>query len=217
MRVKTAFALLAIFAAAAVLLAVSSRKNAIVAGELPPGHGIKCLKADGQTPCGDAELASLKSDIAGLKKLVHVGKTVTSDTKTAVSDTKSSVGDAQQGGDDGKQVGSDAKQVGADVKNKDLKQGVKDAKQAGGDAKTAKDDVKTAVGDPKQVVGDVQQVIQDLTGIGSISLKSPDGQMNCAQNDGSACNDSQTKALKTHAAQKKPSITVQREADQASN
>jgi len=216
MRVKIAFGIVAICAATGILLAVNSRKN-VVAGELPPGHGIRCLKADGQTPCGDAELASLKGDIAGFKKLVQVGKTVTSDIKTAVSDTKSAVGDAQQVGEDSKQVGSDAKQLGSDAKNKDLKQGVKDAKQASGDAKTEVGDAKTAVGDPKQVGGDAQQVIQDLTGIGSISLKSPDGSMNCAQNDGSACNDSQTKALQADAAQKKPPITVQREAERANN
>jgi len=217
MRVKIPLAIVAVSAAAAVLLAVNSRNNAVATSELPPGHGIKCLKADGQTPCGDAELASLKSDIASFKKLVQVGKTVTSDTKTAVSDTKSAVGDAQQVGADGQQLGSDGKKIESDAKNKDLKQGVKDAKQAGGDAKTAVGDAKTAAGDPKQVVGDGQQVIKDLTGIGSISLKSPDGSMSCAQNDGSACNDKQTKALQSRAAQKQPPITVKREADQASN
>jgi len=216
MRVRIAVAVAAVCAAAGWLV-VSRPENAIETGELPQGHGIKCLRADGQTPCGDAELASLKSDISGLKKLVQVGKTVTSDTKTAVSDTKSAVGDVEQVGEDGKQLGSDAKQVGADVKNKDLKQGVKDAKQAVGDAKTAKDDGKTAAGDPGQVTSDTQQVIQDLTGIGAISLKSPDGAMNCAQDNGSACSDRQTKALQAHAAQKKPPINVQREADLARN
>ncbi len=63
----------------------------------------------------------------------------------------------------------------------------------------------------------MQQVAQDLTGIGDISLKSPDGSMNRTQNNGAACNDSQTKALKAHGAQKEPPITVQREADHASN
>jgi hypothetical protein len=59
--------------------------------------------------------------------------------------------------------------------------------------------------------------LNDLKGIGALALKSPDGAMNCAQNDGSACNDNQTKALQVHAAQKTPPITVKREADPQSN
>ncbi len=217
MRTKIAFAVLAVCAAAAVLLSVSSRRNTVVAGELPPGHGITCLKADDLTPCGEAEVDSLQSDIAGFKQLVQVGKTVTGDTKTAVSDTKSAISDSKQVSDDGRQIGSDAKQLGSDAKNKDLKQGVSDSKQAVSDTKSAVGDVKSAVGDPPQVGGDVKQVIHDLAGIKNISLKSPDGAMNCAQDDNSACNDSQTKALQAHAAQKSPPLTVKREADQASN
>ena len=216
MRTKIAFAVLALCVAAAVLLAVNTRRNTVAAGELPPGHGITCLKADGVTPCGQAEIDSLQSDIAGFKQIVQVGKTVTGDTKTAVSDTKSAISDSKQVSGDGEQIGSDAKQIGSDAKNKDLKQGVSDSKQAVSDTKSAVGDVKSAVGDAPQVGGDVKQVIHDLAGIKSISLKSPDGAMSCSQNDDSACNDIQTKALQAHAAQKNPPINVQREADQSS-
>jgi len=214
MRLKIAAAVTLIGIAGAMLLSVRYHSKAIVAGELPPGHGIQCLKADAQTPCGEEEIDSLKSDIAGFKQLVQVGKTVTGDTKTVVSDTKSAVGDAQQVGGDVKQVGSDAKALGSDAQNKDVKQGISDAQQTAGDAKTAKGDVSSAVGDVPQVGGDVKQVVKDLAGIKNISLKSPDGFMSCTQDDDSACNDSQTKALQTHAAQKNPPITVKRQADQ---
>jgi hypothetical protein len=198
-------------------LLVYQHMKASVAGALPSGHGITCLKADGATPCGNPEIDSLNLNLASLKQLGQTAKTVVTDSKTAVTDTKGAVSDVQQVGSDGKQLGSDAKQLGTDAKNKDLKQGVADAKQAGSDGKSAVGDVKTAVGDPQQVVSDSQQVIKDLKGIKNVSLKAPDGSMNCSQTDGSACNDNQTKALQTHAAQMAPSITVKREADQASN
>jgi hypothetical protein len=184
---------------------------------MPLGHGIRCLKADGQTPCGHAEISDLNDDILGFKKAVAVGKTVVGDTKTAVGDAKTVAGDAQQGVSDAKQLGSDAKQLGSDAKSKNLAQGVSDAKTAAGDAKTADGDAQTAVGDAQSAAGDGQQVVNDLKGIGGLALKSPNGAINCTQNNGSACSDAQTKALQTHAAQKTPPITVKREVDQASN
>jgi hypothetical protein len=209
-------AIIVVCVAVAVLL-VYRHKNVSDAVTLPPGHGITCLKADGATPCGNPEIDSLNMNLASLKKLGQTAKTVVTDSKTAVTDTKGDVSDVQQVGSDGKQLGSDAKQLGTDAKNKDLKQGVADSKQAGSDGKSAEGDVKTVAGDPQQVVSDSQQVIKDLKGIKSVSLKAPNGSLNCSQTDGSACNDNQTKALQTHAAQMAPSITVKREADQASN
>jgi hypothetical protein len=216
MRAKSISAVIAICAAVAVLV-VYHYKNASAAGTLPPGHGITCLKSDGSTPCGNPEIDSLNLNLSNLKQLGQTAKTVVTDSKTVVSDSKSAVSDVQQVGSDGKQLGSDAKQLGTDAKNKDLKQGVTDAKQTGSDAKTAEGDVKTVAGDPQQVGSDAQQVIKDLKGIKNVSLKAPDGSMNCAQTDGSACSDNQTKALQTHAAQMNPSINVKREVDQASN
>ena len=202
MRSKIGWAIVVVCVAAAVYLAVKNRR-AIAAGDMPFGHGITCLKADGQTPCGDDEISNLNNDILGLKKVVAMGKTVASDTKTAVGDAKGVVGDAAQGV-------SDAKQLGSDAKSKNLAQGVSDAKTAAGDAKTAE-------GDAQGATGDGQQVVTDMKGIGSLKLKSPNGAVNCAQDNGSACSDAQTKALQTHAAQKTPPITVKRDVDQASN
>jgi hypothetical protein len=216
MRAKSTSAVIVVCAAAAVLLLVYTHKHGRAAAGAP-GHQIWCLKADGFTPCGDPEIDSLNSAIAGIKQFGQAAKTVATDTKTAVTDTQGAVGDVQQVGSDGQQLGSDAKQLATDAKNKDLKQGVSDAQQAGSDAKGAVGDVKTVAGDPQQVGSDAQQVLKDLKGIGSLSLNAPDGSMNCAQTDGSACSDNQTKALQTHAAQMTPSITVKREVDQASN
>lgn len=216
MRSKIGWAIVAAGVAAALYMA-AKYKQAITAGDMPPGHGIKCLKADGLTPCGDAEISNLNNDILGIKKVVAIGKTVTGDTKTAVGDAKGVVDDAEQGVSDAKQLGSDAKQLGSDAKSKNLAQGVSDAKAAAGDAKTAKGDTQTAVGDAQSTVGDGQQVVSDLKGIGSFKLKSSDGAVNCTQENGSACSDAQTKALQTHAAQKTPPITVKRDVDQASN
>jgi hypothetical protein len=186
-------------------------------GRPAPGHGIKCLKADGQTPCGDAEISALNGDILGIKKAVAIGKTVVGDTKTAAGDAKGVVGDAGQGISDAKQLGSDAKELGSDAKSKNLKQGVSDAKTAAGDGETAEGDAKSTAGDAQTAASDGQQVANDLKGIGMVGLKAPNGAMNCVQDNGSACNDSQTKALQTHAAQKTPPLTVKREVDQPSN
>jgi hypothetical protein len=216
MQSKIGWVIVVVCVAAALYLAVKN-KQAIAAGDMPLGHGIKCLKADGQTPCGDAEISNLNSDILGIKKIVVVGKKVAGDAKTAVGDAKSVVGDAQQGVSDAKQLGSDAKQLGSDAKSKNLAQGVSDAKTAAGDAKAAKGDAQSTVGDVQSAAGDGQQVVSDLKGIGSLKLKSPDGAVSCAQDNGSACSDAQTKALQTHAAQKTPPITVKRDVDQASN
>jgi hypothetical protein len=217
MRGRIASAVIVACAAAAVLWLIYKHQTESASGVLPHGHGIKCLKADGSTPCGDPDIASLNLSLAGLKQLGQAAKTVASDTKSLVSDTQGAVSDAKQVGSDGQQVASDVKQVGTDVKNGDLKQAVSDAKQTGSDTKSAVSDTKTAAADPQQVGSDAKQTVKDLQGIASLSLKSPDGAMNCAQNDGSACNDNQTKALQTHAAQMTPSITVKREVDQASN
>jgi hypothetical protein len=216
MRAKSTSAVIAVCAVVAVLL-VYRHNHASAAGALPPGHGITCLKSDGSTPCGNPDIDSLNLSLANLKQLGQSAKTVVTDSKTVVSDTQGAVSDTKQVGADGQQVVSDVKQVGTDVKNKDMNQAVSDAQQTGSDAKTAEGDVKTAVGDPQQVGSDAQQVLTDLKAIKNVSLKSPDGAMNCAQNDGSACNDNQTKALQTHAAQMTPSITVKRQVDQASN
>jgi hypothetical protein len=214
---RMASTVIVVCALVAVLWFIYQRHTESASGALPRGHGIKCLKSDRLTPCGNLEIASLNLSLAGLKQLGQAAKTAVNDTKGLVSDTQGAVSDAKQVGADGQQVASDVKQVRTDVQNKDLKQAVSDAKQTGSDAKSAEGDVKTAVGDPQQVAGDAQQVFKDLQGIGSVSLKSPDGAMNCTQNDGSACNDSQTKSLQAHAAQMAPAITVKREADQASN
>jgi hypothetical protein len=216
MRAKFIWTALVVFALVAVLL-VYRHRSAGAAGVLPPGHGIRCLKADESTPCGNPEIDSLNLNLSNLKQFGQAAKTAVTDSKTVVSDTQGAVSDTKQVGADGQQVVSDVKQVGSDVKNNDLKQAVSDAKQTGSDAKTAGGDVKTAVGDPQQVGGDAQQVVKDLQGIKNVSLKSPDGAMNCAQNDGSACNDNQTKALQTQAAQMTPAITVKREVDQPGN
>jgi hypothetical protein len=213
MRTKMVSAVVAVCAAGAVLLVVNSYRNARAAGDMPTGHGIRCLKADGQTPCGDPEVSDLNDDLAGIKKLINNAKSVVSDSKSATGDAQQAGSDGKQLQSDGQQLGSDAKQLGSDAKNKDLKSGVNDAKQAAGDAKSAAGDAKTAEGDAKQVVGDAQQVIQDLKGIGSLSLVSSNGAMNCTQNNGTFCTDDQTKALQLHAAQKAPPLTIRRQVD----
>ena len=181
------------------------------AGQLPPGHGIKCLKADG-TPCGSPEVSDLNQTIT--------------DAKTTVSDSQSSVSDVQQNVSDTKQVSGDAQQLGADAKKplanpkqdvSDAKQAVSDVKSAVGDVQQTKSDAQQAAQDVKQNLQDVKKTFKDLAGIKSLSLKALDGSMNCAQNDGSACNDTQTKALQTQAAQKASPLTIAREVDQPSN
>jgi len=215
MRVKkVAVCLGGLLAASAFQLAAQSsntQANPQAPGQMPPGHGIKCLKADG-TPCGNPEISDLNKDIA--------------DMKAAVGDTKSTVSDVQQNVSDAKQVGGDAQQLGADAKQPvaNAKQGVGDAQQATSDVKSAygdaqqtKSDAQQSAQDVQQAAQDVKQTVKDLFGIKSVGLAKNDGSMNCTQTDNSACNDNQTKALQTHAAQKTPPITIQREADQASN
>jgi len=213
MRAKMISAVVVVCAALAVLLVANSYRKAKAAGNMPSGHGITCLKADGQTPCGDSDVSDLNDDLSGIKKLIG-------GVKSAVNDSKSATGDAQQAGSDGKQLqsdgqqlGSDAKQLASDAKNKDLKNGVNDAKQAASDAQTAANDAKTAGTDAKQVLGDAQGVIQDLKGIGSLSLVSQNGAMNCKQDNGAPCTDDQTKALQAHASVKSPPLTIRRQVD----
>jgi hypothetical protein len=217
MRAKIIGVVAVVFTAVAVLLAVNSNKNMSAASNLPSGHQIKCLKADGETPCGAPEISALNDDLSGLKKAVGAVKSAVTDTKTAKGDAKQSGSDGQQVVTDGKQGGSDAKKLGSDVKNKDIGQGVKDAKTVVGDGKQAEGDVKTATGDAKTAVGDATKVIKDLKGIGSLSLLARDGSMSCQQETGEACSDAQTKALQIHAAQKNPALTIEREADEARN
>jgi hypothetical protein len=217
MRAKTISAIIVVSAVGIVLLVVNNRRNAQAAGDMPLGHAIRCLKADGQTPCGDADISGLNDDIAGLKKLIGNAKSVVTDSKTSTGDAQQAGSDGKQLESDGQQLGSDAKQLGSDAKNKDLKGGVSDAKTAAGDVKSATGDAKTAAGDAKQVVGDAQQVIKDLKGIGSLSLLSSDGAMNCTQDNGASCTDDQTRALQAHAAQKSPPLTIQRQTDGSDN
>jgi methyl-accepting chemotaxis protein len=196
--------------AASIQTLAQSNANA-PSGQMPPGHGIKCLKADG-TPCGNPEVSDLN-------------QTVT-DAKTTVADSQSTVSDAQQNVSDTQQVGSDAQQVGSDMKQplanpkqtvSDAKQAVSDVKSAVGDVQQTKSDAQQAAQDVKQNLEDVKKTLKNLAGIKSLSLKALDGSMNCAQNDGSACTDIQTRALKTQAAQKTPPLTVTREVDQPAN
>jgi methyl-accepting chemotaxis protein len=185
--------------------------NNVPAGQMPPGHGIKCLKADG-TPCGSSEVNDLNQDVTD-------AKTTVSDSQSTVSDTQQNVSDAKQVGSDAQQLGSDARQPLANPKQdaSDAKQATGDVKSAVGDVQQTKSDVQQAAQDVKQNLQDVKKTFKDLAGIKSLSLKALDGSMNCAQNDGSACTDIQTKALKTQAAQKAPPLTINREVDQPSN
>jgi methyl-accepting chemotaxis protein len=197
-----------LFTTASLQLAAQSNGSSQAQTATAPGQGLKCIKADG-TPCGNPEVSDLNKDLA--------------DFKATFGDAKSTAGDAKQNVADAKQVGGDAKQIGSDAKQpitnaaqgySDATQTAADTKSAYGDAQQTKSDTQQTGQDVKQNVQDVKQTLKDLVGIKSLALKAPDGSMNCAQNDGSACNDSQTKALQTHAAQKAPPITVQREADQ---
>jgi methyl-accepting chemotaxis protein len=214
-----------LLAAPAMQLAAQSNANSQPA-QAPPGHGIKCLKADGKTPCGNPEVSDLNKDIADFKATFG-------DAKAAVGDTQQTVGDVKQTGSDAKQAGADTKQAAADAKHPvaNAKQEASDAKQTGSDAKQVYGDAQQTYGDAQQTKSDAQstaqdvqqnaqdiaQTAKDLKGIGSLALRALDGSMSCTQEGGSACTDNQTKALKTHAAQKKPPLTVKREADQASN
>lgn len=217
MRAKMISAVIVACAAVAVLLALNSYRKAKAAGRMPSGHGITCLKADGQTPCGDSDVSDLNDDLSGIKKLFNGAKSVVTDAKSATGDAQQAGSDGKQLGSDGQQLGSDAKQLASDAKNKDLKSGVNDAKQAASDAQTAANDAKTAQGDAKQVLGDAQGVIQDLKGIGSLSLVSSSGELSCKQEDGTACTDDQTRALQVHASVKSPPLTIRRQVDGNSN
>jgi hypothetical protein len=173
--------------------------------QAPPGHAIKCLQADGKTPCAPSTVSDLNHDITDLKQTFG-------DAKSTVGDTQQTVGDVQQNGADVKQTASDAKHPIANAK-----QEVGDTKQTVGDAQQTKSDAQSAVQDVQQNAQDVAQTAKDLKGIGSLALKALDGTLNCTQNNGSACTDTQTKALQTHAAQKTPPLIVQRQVDQPSN
>ncbi len=174
--------------------------------DMPPGHAIKCAKADGKSPCTAAEVAALNKDIADAKQTYG-------DTTGAVSDTKQTPSDAVQVGSDAKQLGTDAAHPVANAKQipKDVKGAVSDTKQAYSDPGTIKSDAQQVAQDAKQ---DVQDVGKSLKGIKALFLKAPDGSLACKQQDESACNDDQTQALKTHAATKTPPVTVTREVDQ---
>ena len=196
---------------ATAMQAPAQNDAAVPAGQMPPGHGISCQKSDG-SPCGDPEISNLK-------------QTVT-DAKSTVSDSQSTVSDAQQNVSDVKQVGGDAQQVGSDMKQplanpkqtvSDVKQAVSDVKSAVGDVQQTKSDAQQTVQDVPQNVQDVKKTLKGLAGIKSIALKALDGSMDCAQNDGSACTDIQTKALQNAAAQKNPPLTITREVDQQNN
>lgn len=176
----------------------------------PAGRDIKCALSDGRTPCSPDDVESLNSDISKFKQLVTDGKSAAGDGQQATGDTKQATGDAKQLGSDAKHPVANAKQL------------VGDAQQVGSDGKQVVDDGKQVTGDAKQVVQDAKDipsatkgVLKDLKGIGSIALKSMDGKLNCKQNDGSPCNDDQTNALKTQAAQKQPPLTIIREVDHA--
>jgi hypothetical protein len=177
--------------------------------QAPPGHAIKCLKADGKTPCTPSVVSDLNQDITNLKQTFG-------DAKSTVGDTQQTVGDVQQNGSDVKQTAADAKHPIANAKQDvgDTKQTVSDAQQTYGDVQQTKSDAQSTVQDVQQNAQDLKQTAKDLKGIGSLALKALDGTLNCTQNDGSACNDTQTKALQTHAAQKTPPVVVQRQVDQ---
>ena len=198
------FAALVLVAAALPLAAQNTAASSAPA--MPPGHAIKCAKADGKTPCTNDEVAALNKDIADAKQTYG-------DTTGAVSNVKQTPSDAEQVGSDAKQLGTDAAHPVANAKQipKDVKGAVSDTKQAYSDPGTVKSDVQQVAQDAKQ---DVQDVGKSLKGIKALFLKSPDGSLACKQQDESACNDDQTKALKVHAASKTPPVTVTREVDQ---
>jgi len=198
------FVALVLVAAALPLAAQNTAASS--APDMPPGHGIKCAKADGKTPCTNDEVAALNKDIADAKQTYN-------DTTGAVSDIKQTPSDAEQVGSDAKQLGTDAAHPIANAKQipKDVKGAVSDTKQAYSDPGTVKSDVQQVAQDAKQ---DVQDVGKSLKGIKALFLKAPDGSLACKQQDESACNDDQTKALKTQAASKTPPVTVTREVDQ---
>jgi hypothetical protein len=198
-----------LLAAPATHLAAQSRTQPQPA-EAPPGHAIKCLQSDRKTPCVSPQVSDLNKDIADLKQTFD-------DAKSTVGDTQQTVGDAQQNGSDVKQSASDAKHPIANGKQAvgDTKQTYGDTKQTYGDAQQTKSDAQSTVQDVQQNAQDLAQTAKDLKGIGALALRALDGTMSCTQENGAACTDNQTKALQTHAAQKKPPLTVVRQVEQA--
>jgi methyl-accepting chemotaxis protein len=212
MQVRLFSIFAALFLVAPVMQLAVQGQTSSQPAQSPPGHGIKCLKADGNTPCANPEVTDLANDIADIKQTFG-------DAKSTVGDSQQTMGDAQQTGADAKQTAADAKHPVANAGQlvSDAKQTTGDAQQTVGDAQQTKSDAQSTAQDVKQSAQDVAQTVKDLKGIGSLALTALDGSMSCTQNNGSACTDSQTKALQTHAAQKKPPISVKREVDQASN
>jgi hypothetical protein len=210
LRIFSISALLFLVAPATPLAAQSQAQTQ--PSQAPPGHAMKCLQADGKTPCAPSAVADLNQDISDLKQTIG-------DAKSTVGDTQQTVGDVKQTGSDAKQSATDVAHPIANIKQivPDAKQTASDAQQSYGDVQQTKSDAKSTTQDVKQNVQDLAQTAKDLKGIGSLVLQKLDGTMNCTQNDGSACTDNQTKALQTHAAQKTPPLTVQREVDQPSN
>jgi chromosome segregation ATPase len=184
-------------------------QNQAQSAQAPQGHAIKCLQADGKTPCVAPQVSDLNQDIADFKQTF-------SDAKSTVGDTQQTVGDVQQNGSDVKQTASDAKHPIANAGQAvgDTKQTYSDAQQTYGDAQQTKSDAQSTVQDVQQNAQDLAQTAKDLKGIGSLTLRALDGTMSCTQENGAACTDNQTKALQTHAAQKKPPLTVVRQVDQ---
>jgi len=121
MRAKWISAAVVICAVGAAVLVMNGYKKARAAGDMPSGHGISCLKADGQTPCVDTDVSDLNDEVSGLKKLFNNAKSVVTDAKSATGDAQQAGSDGKQVTSDGQQLGSDAKQLGSDAKNKDLK------------------------------------------------------------------------------------------------
>ena len=76
------YSLFAAFVLVAAALPLAAQKPvASSAPDMPPGHAIKCAKADGKTPCTNDEVAALNKDIADAKQTYG-------DTTGAISDTK---------------------------------------------------------------------------------------------------------------------------------
>ena len=210
MRARIVSAVAAFAVTAVLWFLVRKPANVLSSGDLPPGHGIRCAHSDGLTPCTPEDVSHLNSELSKFKQLI-------SDGKSAAGDGQQATGHANQAAADAQQLGSDANHPRANAK-----QLVGYAKQAGAGGKQVVDDGKQVTDDARQVVQDAKDipsatkgVLKDLRGIGSIALKSVDGKLSCRQDDGSPCNDDQTNALKTQAAQKQPPLSIIREVDRA--
>jgi methyl-accepting chemotaxis protein len=203
MRAKYFTTLMALLVASLTQLSAQSKSQPAAPAPAGQGTSLKCSHADGQTPCTPNEVSDLNQDIADLKATFG-------DAKSTVGDAQQNVSDAQQVSSDAKQLNSDAKKPAANTKQtvSDAKQTASDTKQAYGDAQQTKSDSQQTVQDVQQNLQDAQQSVKDLKGIGSLALKALDGTLGCAQNDGTPCNENQIKALQTHAANKKPPLTV---------